>query len=451
MIPDRSSLNRYEIACVLLIVLVSIAHATHNILTLGYIGQDYQQHTTVLETTFNSGMSFASSSPPALYLLGSAVRKIAPTPWRMEYISFALVLINIFALLIWYQMLRVLIPATLVRLAAFLILVFLPVRTIHSAVFAADSLTLVPLLVAVIMIVAHTHARSWISQLLCALGVGVACCLGLFIKYTFVLLPAGCALLYLFWALRPGSTRWKIVFLTTGLLGAILPSVFFGLWVWDQMKASKNVWINNAQEGKGMEWRDVFLPKPKDIEIFRAPDFVCGQPMTASDGHSYPALLHLGTFSDVWNFFQDPSEEMLRQRTLIGISFGRDRHPLSKSLSPLCLILSIPITLLALVGSLIQMGRATWATLSHPTPRSDLICALGILSAAYAAPSVGGLPYYWAVYIYGFWTPRLVFPSLLAAITIGFSTIGGLQTKRWFRLGILAYTLTLSALYLLTL
>ena len=447
----RRALNHYEAIVILLILILSIAQAAHNILSLGYIGQDYEQHRTVLEKTATSGISFTSSSPPALYLLGAAVRALAPQDWRMEWISFALVMINSCALLGWYQLLRVLVPSTPLRIAAFLLLVFLPVRTIHTTVFAADALTVIPLLLAAVMIVAQVRARTWAAQFLYALGVGLACCLGLFTKYTFLLLPAGCALLYVFWAFRPTPLRWKAIFLTTGLIGALIPSSLFGLWIWGQMKASNNVWINNAQEGRGMEWRDVFLVKTKDIEILRGPDFVCGQPMTASTGHSYPALLHLGTFSDVWNFFQDPSQEILRQRTLIGNSFGRERTPLSKTLTPLSLALSIPITVIAFIGSLIQMARATWSTFKTPTLRSDLICALGVLSAAYAAPSIGGLPYYWAVYIYGFWTPRLVFPSLLTAISLGFSAISPSTPKRWFSVSILAYSIILSLLYLLTL
>jgi hypothetical protein len=446
--PKHRKSSKYEIGIVLLILLLSLAHFAANLSTLSYIGQDYQQHTTVLEKTQANGISFAESSPPALYLVGVAVSKFAPAEWKMEAISSFIFGLNILVLLGWYQMLRVLIPAMLVRLSAFILIVFLPVRTIHSTVFASDALTVIPLLCATIMIVAHVRAQKWWTQLIAAFGVSGACCLGLFTKFTFVLLPAGCAVIYALWLLRPAPRRWKRSLFITALVGAILPASLFGLWMWEQMKASNNLWINNVQEGKGMEWSAVFGLKWQDVELLEGPGFECGQPMKASEGHSYLPLLHLGTFSDIWNFFQVPSAEMMQQRTAIRISFGRERTYLAEALTPWSLKLSIPITLIALFGSLYQMLRAVRASLKAPTLRTDFICALGILSACYAAPSIGGLPYYWAVYIYGFWTPRLVFPSVMAAISLGFSALSDVL-PRPLSFTLLFYSTALAALYLL--
>jgi hypothetical protein len=63
------------------------------------------------------------------------------------------------------------------------------------------------------------------------------------------------------------------------------------------------------------------------------------------------------------------------------------------------------------------------------------------------------LPYYEMVYVFGYWTPRLILPGLLGFIVLGFASLDELLRNRspWISNVIGIYAAILSAMYLVIL
>lgn len=447
-----SFLERHEIAVIIGFLGASLIHGICNIFNLSYAGQDYSQHMSLLRGASQGFVLFNSTNPPGMYMFSAYVGRFFSPQFMMEAISGALLCANLVALLLWYSILRKLIVSVALRVAAFAVLTFLPVRAVTSVVFASDALTVLPVVLLVILLVAQAHCRSFWGQILIGLVSGGVWCLALYTKFTFLALPLGIATVSSLWLLRKQGWQSRIRFLGSLILGSMLP-LFFGLWVYSSMKSSGSIHFSQTDKGVGMSWSALFGIQKKDVKIFAAPEFTCDRPMDAAVGHSYLSLVHLGSFSDVWNFLQEPDQEVFSRSRPLDKCFPRERTAISKSLTPVALVISVPITLLGLFGLFYQLVFGTLRNFRSPTLENDFKLAMVWISIAICLPPIVRLPYYQMVYVFGYWTPRLILPGLLGFIAIGFVSLDEFLRSRstWISTAILAYAVIVSGIYLLIL
>ncbi len=107
--------------------------------------------------------------------------------------------------------------------------------------------------------------------------LGLALALGIWSKYSFMaLLPAVFVILLLLWWKRAWSLKR---FVTICALSLIFPSALLLLYYWKSTRvpnaASKTIWIpKGGSPGQPeMIWRDLFLVKKADLQLFKAPEF----------------------------------------------------------------------------------------------------------------------------------------------------------------------------------
>jgi len=451
--PTTSSLiQRHELSVVITLVGLSLIHGICNIFNLSYAGQDYSQHMGLLRGARQGFLLFNSTNPPGLYVFAEYVGRHFPPQFAMEGIAGALLLVNLVALLFWYGILRRIIVSCPLRIATFALLTFLPVRTVTSIVFASDALTVIPMALLIVLGVAQARCASLWVQIALGLLAGGVWSLALSTKFTFLVLPIGITAVCGLWLLRGQSWRSRIRLMVSLILGSILP-IFFGWWVYSSMKSAGSIHFSQTDKGVGMPWNALLGVQQKDFKILSAPEFTCDKPMDAAVGHSYLSLVHLGSFSDVWNFFQEPSPEVFAQPRPLEKCFPRERPSIAKSLTPVALVLSLPITVIALLGSIYQLIVGLLRNFKSPSLASDLKMAIVFMSIAICAPPIMRLPYYQMVYVFGYWTPRLILPGLLGFLVLGFASLDELLRNRspWISNVIGIYAAILSAIYLLIL
>lgn len=433
-------------------LLISALHGAWNIARFSYAGQDYYEHFGLLRRAQSGIISFQVTNPPGFYLFSSYASRFFPASYEMEGLALMQMILNLLVLGLWYYVLRQIITNAWIRLACFAVLTFLPVRTVTSVVFAPDALTVLPMILTVIVVAWQGQATRTLALMLISGALTFIGFSGMTIKYTFVALPVGAILLGVFWATRRqaiGTRMGRIAGLSFQTIAALLMIT----WMYTQMKAGNSIHFSNTQRGEGITWGALVGLTKNDLRIFSAPEFTCGQPMAAAQGLSYISLLHLGTFSDVWQFFQQPHQHIFLIDRPLAECFARFRPYLAKTLTPMALVLSVPITLLALVGTAYQLGIRGFKNLYQSGWNNDLRLTIGLISLILFIPPVARLPYYETAYVFGFWTPRLVLASVLGFIVLGFALLDDLLRGRrpWIGKVIFGYCVALSVIWLLTL
>lgn len=87
---------------------------------------------------------YITTNPPGLFWLCALIQFVTGTTQYLAATGFVLVGLNLIALGIWARLGRAVIRRPSLRLATLLTLAFLPVRVIHSTVFASDALVVLP-------------------------------------------------------------------------------------------------------------------------------------------------------------------------------------------------------------------------------------------------------------------------------------------------------------------
>jgi len=125
------------------------------------------------------------------------------------------------------------------------------------------------------------------------------------------------------------------------------------------------------------------------------------QPMVVSNGFSYPALLHLGVFTDVLDFTHRGGFDRTQPR------------PARRQYFAAWSVRSALVFSVAGIIALVAFTAVTTTALVRrkPTLSVDLL-VWGGLAFAWFLPLVLTLPYVGGAYTFGYWLPRLVLPAL---------------------------------------
>jgi len=235
---------------------------------------------------------------------------------------------------------------------------------------------------------------------------------GNFAKFTFIGLPVGVGVIALL------AWRWRLagrhrVMLLLGLTALLPGLVGLGL----QLAANRALADTKQHHhfnwrGTGeMTWRSLLGLKASDARIFDAPGY---WDPGAFDGKSiffilkdndfsYPALLHLATFTDVLDFSNGGSKRS-----------GRPRPQPQKAFSQWSVRLGVLFSVTALLAIAVFTFRTVRSVLQPQTPPRFGTIVWLVLGLNWYLPVVLPLPMMQYSYIWGYWLPRLVIPSLWA-------------------------------------
>ncbi|HEY6205067.1 MAG TPA: glycosyltransferase family 39 protein [Chthoniobacterales bacterium] len=382
----------------------------------GYIGPDYQTHLERL-TQWSRVFDFSNPDPPVYYLLGYGVfRAVGSSNAFPVTLSILQAALNGVALWHFFRYVEPRFRSSLVSLALAIFLALLPVRVIHATTIGTDCLT-IPCFVLLLFLfdrfVNGDGATSWNAAVL---GLGLA--LATWVKYSFIaLIPALFALFVVFWMKR----RWRVSrFVGICVLSLLLPSALT-LYSFHKTRSAQGyyrqlLWLPEGFDS-GMNFKDLLSVKKNDVELFGAPEYFKKQ-ILAPHQHSYLGLVHLGVFTDTMNLFQELS--VPQRFGSIMIPDQKVRREWKTGWMQASMLLGLLWTVLALIGSASNLLHALRNFWKDKLQREDAAIFLGF---AYFLLMFLPIPFVYNANLFGFWTPRLILPSLLCFFLAAFLLI----------------------------
>ena len=405
--------SRWERIAIGLLLALFVVVGVNNIGNDAFEGQDYGFHVlSTFRLLNNPNAWFAQdvTHRPLIYWIAINGFHLTHARAPFQFASIVFLLLNAGALWLLHDSTRRFIALPALRISALALIAFWPATTITTVVFAADAMAQ-PFfaLLCWSLIRWHEAASERQATTFAALG-GIALALGNFAKFTFILLPAGVLVLaFLAWRWRHANPRRVLTLVS---LAALVPTAV-GAWLHHQAAAALEPDTDRHRfnwKGAGdMTWRTLLFPKSSDTRIFAAPGYwdpeiINGKeylPLLRENDYSYPALLHLGTFSDVLDFSYGGSQRS-----------GRPRPEPQKTFSQWSVRLGVLFTVPVVIAVLIFTTRTLRATV-YPSrsPRFGAVIWL-VLGLNWYVPLVITLPFVEHAYQWGYWLPRLVLPAL---------------------------------------
>ncbi len=373
----------------------------------GYIGPDYFTHFVRL-VTWSKIFDFSTTSPPIYYLLGHWLFLITGSSNAFPVtLSIVQVAINTAAMWWFFQYTEPRFRSHLIHLAMVFFLAFLPARVIHAATIGTDSMT-VPLFVLVLFLVNRFLSKET-SDMKSAAFLGLGLALAVWTKYSFMaLIPAVFLILLGIWLER----RWKFQgFLAICALALLLPSTLalHSFWASSRVHGynTEKHWLAKG-EGPEMGYRDLLTVKRSDIQLFRAPEYFKHEILQAHR-YSYLGLAHLGIFTDPMNLFQVLTVPQKFGSVLIPDQ--KTRRPWKTPVMQAAMVLGLVWTVYVLIAVPWSVFRAFRDLFKRNLNREDVTAILGI---AFFLIVFLLIPFVHGGALFGYWTPRLILPALLA-------------------------------------
>jgi hypothetical protein len=406
--------RRAERLAVLLVLTLFVAIGLNNISHRAFIGQDFTFHlraTTYLFAHPGEWFVLDNTSRPLIYWLAIDGVRLTDNRAPFEFAAVVCILLNGGALALLHDLARRVIFAPGLRVAALAFIAFLPVTLITAVVFAADALTPPFFVAAGWAIVRWAEATTRRDIVAFAALAGVALIAGNFAKFTFSVLPAP-ALIVLLSLWRAGRlTRTQLAPFVVGVV--LLPAIVSG-WLWTKSHrelAAEPPRHTFAWRGGGeMTWRNLLLPKASDLRVFNAPSYwdraTIGErtfmPVLEPNGYSYPALLHLGIFTDVMDFALNGSTDN-----------GAPRPEPQRTASRWAVRTGVVFSALGVIAVAAFMVRSV-RSFRRPAIDAPPAAAtvLGWFALAWYGPLALTLPFVHHAYDWGYWLPRLVIPAV---------------------------------------
>ncbi|HWM26670.1 MAG TPA: DUF2142 domain-containing protein [Chthoniobacterales bacterium] len=381
----------------------------------GYIGPDYNTHMNRMLDSSRM-FDFSTMDPPIYILLGHGLLRLIGRsnafPITLSIIQAAT---NIVALWYFFIYSERRFKSPVLHLALVFFLTFLPVRIIHSVSVGTDWL-MVPLFVLVLFIVDRFSSEET-SPPKNAAFLGLVLAFGVWSKYSFIaLLPA----VFVIFAVQWWRRRWNLGrFVAICALSLVLPSALFLYSSWKSSRVrgftTQGIWLPKGAPPE-MNYKDLFLVKAADLQLFKAPEMFKHEP---ADGnryhvgyrtahrHSYLGLSHLSVFTDTQNLFQDLPLPQSLDRHLI--PDFKTRRAWKTPISVASMSLGVLWTLLALIGTPWILFGSIRNLFRDKLEREDVTALLGI---AYFLLMFLPIPFLMWGCLYGYWTPRLILPPL---------------------------------------
>jgi 4-amino-4-deoxy-L-arabinose transferase-like glycosyltransferase len=371
----------------------------------GYIGPDYPTHLARL-IEWRKIFDFSTTSPPAYYLLGHLFYLVIGArnafPITLSIIQSGS---NAFALWWLFNFTERWFASRLIHLACVLFLTFLPPRLIHDTTLGTDCVT-IPLFLLLVFVLDPFRIEQTSTKN--AVIVGVALSLAIFSKYSFISAIPVILLLLLVLAKK---RRWQLnrLFAFTGLaLGLPVALSFYSFWASSRVHGynTEKHW-RQAGMPADMDYGDLFSVKTADVQLFKAPEYFKKEILVAH-AHSYIALAHLGIFTDTMNLFQRLTVPQRIESVLIPDQ--KKRAQWKTSVMRLSMAFGVLWTTLALIATPWSFIIGVRRLLKDELRAEDLFAFFGL---AFFLLMFLPIPFVQGGALFGYWTPRLILPSLV--------------------------------------
>jgi hypothetical protein len=227
------------------------------------------------------------------------------------------------------------------------------------------------------------------------------------------------------------NRKWNLKrFVTICALSLVLPSALLLYSYWESTRVknavAQTIWLpkGGAPGQPEMNWKDLFLVKANDLQLFGAPEYFGHEPFDVNNyyrgyrvahQHSFLALSHMGTFTDTMNLFQDLPGLQRVDRFLIPDL--KTRRPWKTAVMVASMSLGTLWTVLALIGTpwiFIGAVKHLWR---DKLEREDVAALLGI---AFFLLMFLLIPFLYWTALTTAWTPRLYLVPLLCFFWAGF-------------------------------
>jgi len=445
---DSAAAPRWERRAVWAILLAFLIVELSAVRNLTFVGQDNYFHFQHAKKIFEHPtrlLDIEFMDRPLVYWIGAIGLWLTHDRYGFELASGINALLATVALGLVHDATRTFIRSPWLRLAALGTIAFLPVTLVTCVVYAADTTAMLPFALTAWSLAKCLAASDGRSAARFALLTGAALALGSLAKFTFIFLPF--ALLFVVAA----SARWKTIsWRRAGLIVLIAASL--PLLLNSAIYASKRAEMAKQSARHDMDWngtnelswRDLLSVKRTDARIFTAPIYwdtaqIDGQPvmpLLLHHGYSYPALLHLGVFTDVMNF----THGGYVNRTVA-------RPAAQQTASSLATKLGVWLIAATMTGVL-AFWATTLSSLLRPTSVPPLpLVVWATLGAVWFAPLVVTLPFVHGAYEFGYWLPRLILPALWSFVLTLFGMIDHASPPRWLAISLIALALFESVIH----
>jgi hypothetical protein len=418
----------WAVRVILVGFLASAFDAIHNGTTSGQDSGAHMDFAHRVVTDPKTWFFLDFTSRPMIYWLGGALIQFTHDQYAFQLASMLFVFAAVAALWLLHDASRRLIASPTLRVNALAFVAFLPVTIVTAVVYAGDTAAYLPFVLTgwslVRCLEAESERKSWGYAGL----AGAALALGNFCKATFLPLPS--AVLFVVLALwrgkNPSARRGGRIL----LLAVLLPFLVGG---WLDLKAEQQ--LAGVEQRHDFNWqgtgemtlRNAVGLKFSDARIFAAPtywrlarrDGKVILPLLVPNDFTYPALLHLGTFTDVLDYSRSdgrsgPRPEPQKTSARVAVRFG----------------------VLFSLGAVLTVG-AFWLRVATACFRPRIMpgapaLVWSALGAVWYLPIVFVLPFIYNVYGWGYWLPRLVVPALWVFFLTFFATVDRLP-GRWRR------------------
>lgn len=399
-----------------------VAVGLRGILHYGFVGQDFVQHRalTLLFPSAPLRSNYLWTNPPGLYWFASLVRGIVGAGHDLQATALAFLAFNVSGLLVMFGLLWKCISNWQLRYSAAALITFVPFRVIHSIVVAADAFTL-PIFALTALFTLRLYEEPRRPAAWAGLSLGLLA--GMFCKYSFMgLLPPVALLLALAIAtrIRTGERgRWW----ATWALALAVPGAALVLQLEESARLKGTltdlVWLPKGAPPV-MGWRDILVPKRNDEGLLSAPEYFRDK-VYENGKYSYPALLHLSTFTDTMDIFQpQPGDFPAQVYRLSVVPANRHRSERSRVLQVWSVRWCLVYSALALAGTVYcgVLGMASLLTRRPLIENATLV--ITALAAGFYCPILLSLTRVTEPYTGGYWLPRLALPSIVVFLCLGF-------------------------------
>jgi hypothetical protein len=437
------------IGCIFLAVLaLDLNAAIHG----GGQGQDFYAHRRLTTQVASDPLGWFSLArrrvdPPLYYFISAAVLRLAGPDHWLAALSVVNVLFNVSALLVLYLIARLLLETGLLRICVVCFVGFLPAFVIPSVVIAADA----PCQLLCLLMV-YFVGPAVLRKI--SLGFGLIGCIAA------TVLCIGCkfisiALIVAFLATLVLATLSKQLRPRQGILAAawfLAATVPLQLFLLLQSPEGVAISFAGTEASRQLhlkkpQLRSVLFFRTGDLELLDVPAHwpMTQNPKTRSPSfwnfnrYSYPALLCLGTFTDVQNLFQSKAgldrepKESYKGGALVG-----KRSKLNQRLMKISMRIGVPIFICILFSLPIFCLHSLIRLLRQRSVRDFIWLSAFLIGMAWLCFMLCLIPLTLGAYIGGYYLTRLVVPSLMIFSLLFFA---GLDRFRVFRQRYVASTL----------
>ena len=447
--PVLPPLRWGERAAVVLLLGLFVVVGVHAVQNLAFIGQDFHFHLGRVNRMFTFPDDWFAqdvTNRPLIYWIALGGMRLTANRAPFEFAAGFFLVCNAGALGLMHDSMRRWVSSPALRVAALALVAFLPVTVISAVAFAADAMAMPLFALLGWSLLRLSEADAPRSRWGYAALAGLALSVGQFAKFTFIVLPLAVlvvgALLWRWGRIKRAHAvpLFVAVFLFPALVGG-----------WLHFKAERALAGQPARHsfewrGTGeMTWRSLLLVKASDVRILDAPaywDFVEADgkqvlPLLAPNSYSYPALLHLGVFTDVLDLANLGSTDR-------GVPRPQPQKLFSQRAVRMGLLFSVPgfCAVVIFIGCVLgSLARPSLAPPSGPV-------IWGVLGLVWFLAIVLPLPFVQHAYDWGYWLPRLVVPALWSFALVLFSLLDErIGRRKHATAGILALTLAQTGLH----